>query len=86
MRIFMVVSVALLQILTFCASEKPKGVVEWIKAPDPKTGFEVWQMTNHDSASVAVYFENQAFTSDDRFVVFGSSRSGNWEIYRGRSV
>ena len=32
--------------------------------------------------SVAVYFEQQAFTSDDRYVVFASKRTAKWQIYR----
>jgi len=58
------------------------GVVEWIKAPDSETGNEVWQMTNHDSMSLAVYFERQAFTRDDRYLVFCSERTGKWQIFR----
>jgi Tol biopolymer transport system component len=57
-------------------------VVEWIKSPDPKTGREVWQITSHDSGNVAVYFERQAFTANDKYVVFMSKRSGSWQIYR----
>jgi len=60
---------------------KTKGA-EWIKKPDPMTGREVWQITTHDSASVAVYFERQPFTTDDRYLVFGSKRSGTWQLYR----
>ncbi len=61
---------------------KPEKVVEWKKFEDPKTGKEVWQITDHDSMSVAVYYERQAFTADDRYLCFGSNRSGIWQIYR----
>ncbi|NLP10936.1 hypothetical protein GX408_11140 [bacterium] len=55
---------------------------EWIKKADPVTGRLVWQITSHDSASVAAYFERQPFTADDRYIVFGSKRSGSWQVYR----
>ena len=55
---------------------------EWKKFPDPVTGRPVWQITSHDSPSVAVYFERQPFTADDRYLVFGSKRSGTWQLYR----
>ncbi len=53
-----------------------------IKAPDPKTGNEVWQITDHEAMSMAVYFERQAFTADDRYLVFCSVRTGKWQIFR----
>ena len=56
--------------------------MEWIKEKDAKTGREVWQITSHDSASEACYFEAQAFTSDDKYVVFSSKRTGEWQFYR----
>lgn len=59
-----------------------KMVVEWQKPLDPYTGREVWQITSHDSGNVAVYFERQAFTADDRYLVFMSKRTGAWQIYR----
>lgn len=55
---------------------------EWIKAADERTGYEVWQITSADSASQAGYYESQIFTNDERFLVFSSSRSGRWEMYR----
>lgn len=57
-------------------------VVEWEKQPDSKTGHPVWQITNHDSASEAFYFERQAFTDDDRYLVFYSDRSGSRQLHR----
>jgi len=55
---------------------------EWIKYQDSLTRHEVWQITAHDSPSVAVYFERQAFTGDDKYLVFGSKRTGDWQIYQ----
>ena len=43
---------------------------EWIKTTDARTGVEVWQLTNHDSASVACYFERQAFSGDDKYFIY----------------
>lgn len=57
-------------------------VVEWNKFADPQTGRKVWQITSHDSGNVAVYFERQAFTADDNYLVFGSKRKGSWQVYR----
>ncbi len=50
---------------------------------DPKTGREVWKVTSWDDADcVATYVYLQAFTADERFLVFASNRSGKWELYR----
>jgi Tol biopolymer transport system component len=49
---------------------------------DSATGFEVWQITNHDSISEAPYFYAPAFTSDDKYIIFRSRRGGKWDIYR----
>jgi len=50
---------------------------------DPKTGNEVWQITNHNSINNMPYFEAQAFTADDAWVVFKSNRNGGvWKIFR----
>ncbi len=68
--------------LTAC-NQKPAGQsVEWIKEQDAKTAREVWQITSHDSASEACYFEAQAFTNNDKYVVFSSKRTGEWQFYR----
>lgn len=48
----------------------------------PETGREVWQITSDTVPSVACYFEGQAFTSDEKYVVFVSQESGFWRIYR----
>lgn len=55
---------------------------EWIKTTDDRTGVEGWQLTNHDSASVACYFERQAFSGDDKYFIYSSVRSGDWKLYR----
>ncbi|MBD3376311.1 hypothetical protein GF406_14835 [candidate division KSB1 bacterium] len=69
-------------ICSFAIAAEPAGVVEWQKKRDLVTGRFVWQITDHDSASETVYNENQAFTADDRYIVFGSNRSGYPQIYR----
>jgi len=58
------------------------GIPEWIKGTSPETGREVWQITSDTAASVASYFERQPFTSDEKYVVFSSQRSGKWRLYR----
>jgi hypothetical protein len=55
---------------------------EMKKFYDEQTGQEVWQITNHDSISEAFYFYAPAFTSDDKYVIFRSRRSGDWDVYR----
>ena len=40
--------------------------------PDTVTGREVWQMTSGEPKSVSCYQEVEAFTDDERFVVFSS--------------
>jgi len=58
------------------------GHVRWRRGPSERTGRQVWQMTGSDQSSVACYFERQAFTADERYVVYASSRSGEWRLYR----
>jgi Tol biopolymer transport system component len=65
-----------------CVPKGESSQVEWIKETDERTGREVWQITSHDSASEACYFEAQAFTSDDKYMVFSSKRTGEWQFYR----
>jgi Tol biopolymer transport system component len=67
---------------TSCVNNGNTGGVEWIKENDARTGREVWQITSHDSASEACYFEAQAFTADDKYMVFSSKRTGEWQFYR----
>lgn len=56
--------------------------VEWIRGASPETGRQVWQVTSGTGPSVACYFEGQAFTGDEKYIVFSSSRSGEWALYR----
>lgn len=58
------------------------GVPEWIRERSPETGREVWQITSDTAPGVACYFEGQAFTSDERYVVYSSKQSGKWRLYR----
>lgn len=55
---------------------------EWIKGNSPETGREVWQITSDTAPAVACYFERQAFTSDEKYVVYASRKSGAWRLYR----
>ena len=55
---------------------------EWIKANSPETGREVWQITSDTAPAVACYFESQAFTSNEKYVVYASRKSGAWRLYR----
>jgi Tol biopolymer transport system component len=55
---------------------------EWIKAADPRTGREVWQVSSTDEWSTATYFEHQSFTSDERYYVFRSTRDGASSLWR----
>ncbi|MCK4855006.1 MAG: PD40 domain-containing protein, partial [Bacteroidales bacterium] len=68
--------------VTGCKPKPSDKNIEWIKEKDAKTGREVWQITSHDSVSEACYFEAQAFTADDKYVVFSSKRTGDWQFYR----
>jgi len=67
---------------TGCNPKPADQSIEWIKEKDSKTGCEVWQITSHDSASEACYFEAQAFTADDKYMVFSSKRTSDWQFYR----
>jgi Tol biopolymer transport system component len=61
---------------------RDKGITEWEKTILPETGREVWQITTDSSGSVACYFERQAFTGDDKYLVFSSRREGRWRLFR----
>ena len=56
--------------------------VQWIREPDPKTGREVRQITDGQEPSVACYFERQAFTADEKYVVCASMENGEWVLIR----
>ena len=59
---------------------------------DPRTGREVWKMTSWDQADcLATYMYLQAFSGDQRYLVFSSNLTGRHELYRleidtGRTV
>ncbi len=54
----------------------------WMKSVSPETGREVWQITAGEYPSVACYFEGQAFTADERYLVYSSMRTGKWMLHR----
>ena len=54
----------------------------WMKTVSPRTGREVWQVPGGDYPSVACYFEGQAFTDDESYLVYSSLRTGSWMLYR----
>jgi len=54
----------------------------WIKSRSPETDREVWQISSDTAPSVACYFERQAFTSNEKYVVYASRQSGKWRLYR----
>jgi Tol biopolymer transport system component len=81
-HLFLLLSLVSLLWNAACRPEKAQSTSEWIKARDALTGREVWQITSHDSASEACYFEAQAFTADDQYMVFSSKRTGEWQFYR----
>ena len=56
--------------------------VEWQKDRDEDTGYEVWQMSSSDAGTWAAHFESQGFSAEDRFVIFSSHRTGDWQLYR----
>jgi oligogalacturonide lyase len=54
---------------------------EPLRFADETTGIELWQITNHDAASEAPYFEAQGFSDDERFLLFRSEREGRSLLY-----
>lgn len=54
----------------------------WIKHISPETGREFIQITSDTAPAVACYFEGQAFTGDEKYVVYASRKSGKWRLYR----
>jgi Tol biopolymer transport system component len=59
-----------------------EGVPEWIRGPSPETGREIWQISSDTAPAVACYFERQAFTSGEKYVIYASRRSGSWRLNR----
>jgi len=58
------------------------GVAEWNKFTSPETGREIWQISSDTAPAVACYFERQAFTSDEKFMIYASRSSGVWRLNR----
>jgi len=58
------------------------GVPEWNKKASSETGREIWQISADTAPAVACYFEHQAFSSDERYVVYASRSSGVWRLNR----
>ena len=58
------------------------GVPEWKKIQSPETGREVWQISNDTAPAVACYFERQAFTGNEKYVVYASRSAGKWRLMR----
>ena len=49
---------------------------------DPKTGREVWQLTDGPFECVTPYMDREAWTPDERYIVFMCNRTGAWQPYR----
>jgi Tol biopolymer transport system component len=64
------------------AYETKGGWPQWLQTTSPETGREVWQITSDTAPAVACYFERQAFTSDESYVVYASRKSDSWRLYR----
>lgn len=58
------------------------GVPEWEKMRSPESGREVWQISTDTAPAVACYFERQAFTCDEKYMVYSSRSSGTWRLNR----
>lgn len=49
---------------------------------DKKTGKEIWEIGFEGSDCVATYMYFQSFSSDERYIIFASNRTGKFELYR----
>ncbi len=49
---------------------------------DEKTGGTVWRMTRGGHKNVTCYPEVEAFTEDEKYVLFSSDRTGEFNLYR----
>jgi len=67
---------------TGITSDSGDGTAEWVKFTSEESGREVWQMTTDSAGSVACYFDRQAITYDDKYLVFSSNREGKWRLFR----
>lgn len=60
-----------------------RGVCRRTVFHDERTGRTVWRMTDWDDCHcVATYMYLQAFSGDERFIVFSANRTGRYELYR----
>lgn len=62
--------------------EAENASAESLRSLSPVTGREVWQVSSDSAPAVACYFEGQAFTGDEHFVVYASRKDGTWRLYR----
>jgi Tol biopolymer transport system component len=58
------------------------GIPQWKKYPSPETGREIWKISSDTAPAVACYFERQAFTSDEKYVIYASRSPGTWCLNR----
>ena len=49
---------------------------------DDVPGIPVWQLTDGNNDCAAPYHEHQAYTGDDKYVVFRMLRNNEWRLYR----
>jgi len=56
--------------------------VERTSYADPVTGLRVQELTSGPGASANLYFHFSNFTADNRYIIFGSDRTGSAQIYR----
>ena len=49
---------------------------------DDVPGIPVWQLTDGSYECDAPYFENQAFTDNDKYAVFRIKQNNQWKLYR----
>jgi hypothetical protein len=55
---------------------------EWKEFPDPDTGRKVTQLTNGRGHSYPLYYFVPSITTNQRFLIFHSERSGWVQLYR----
>lgn len=49
---------------------------------DNITSKTVWKMTHGGTVNCSCYSEAEAFTADEKYVIFSSNRTGNFQLYR----
>src|SRR4030095_13888927 len=55
---------------------------EWRDYPDPLTGRRVWQLTDSPAEDYHLYFYNPSTTSDGKYLIFFSERTGVSNLFR----